>query len=57
MNTHLIYFPDIRIFRCKKWRCDSTENKSLIQISKYKYNNNNNNDKEHEIETKLQFVA
>ena len=35
----------------------STENKSLIQISKYKYDNNNNNDKEHEIETKLQFVA
>ena len=35
----------------------STENKSLIQISKYKYNNNYNNDKEHEIETKLQFVA
>ena len=41
MNAHLNYLPDRRVFRYKDvqmCRCDSTENKLLIQISKYKYN-------------------
>ena len=48
MNAHLNYLPDRRVFRYKDvqmCRCDSTENKLLIQIFKYKYNNDQNSDK------------
>lgn len=48
MNAHLNYLPDRRVFRYKDLqmcRFDSTENKLLIQISKYKYNNDQNSDK------------